>query len=600
MDSMLWSLRTRDAFTFAWPVLGLLFFFAFVSYLDYPLLLFGFLIQRARGVIDGFVPRGPGERPSVLVIVPSLLRNHEDYTAITTTVESCATNEYPGELVIVASVDGTNDDPKLYSKLLAWHEALRHPSNVRVVIAGTPGRAGKMMAVEAGIQRIERMVAAGELGLFPLIYFSVDGDGVLGERALERMVDRLTTPHRLTGRPRRVVAGKCYINPSAFWQGWTRASLRDFFTENGQIYRQVGREFLVSNIPRFNLRPKPQVTIPGGLYCTWSEILRMAPRYMGFMRTIRFRDWLRWWVGRGPPLFSHSRAPPLPEALTGPSDDTCISFLAQMANWKDGHLSLDAPATPLHALGRMLRAYFLERNPGYAPDARVLTYTPPTIKGLWSQRVRWNSSRFECSYRFKNAFAFHWEVAFPMSFHWLLLSTFAQASIYYVLLPYHLLGVQSALFAFLFGYVTQMLVTFTFTLFALLLERTRRHFWPTLFAIPLSPLYSMCINFFAAIVGLAKDFFLFGNTTKFAPEWTLEKGKTVRLALLFRIRRFLALCVRAVVAGDVPFGSFWFGWRETPWTPNGYEGWTTGKRRAIVPPVSTWFRRRVISRDGSS
>jgi len=84
---------------------------------------------------------------------------------------------------------------------------------------------------------------------------------------------------------------------------------------------------------------------------------------------------------------------------------------------------------------------------------------------------------------------------------------------------------------------------------------------------------------------------LFGNTTKFAPEWTFIRGKTERLALLFRIRRALALCVRAIVVGDVPLGAFWLGWHETPWTPNGYFGWTTGKRQRIVPPVSQWFPR---------
>jgi hypothetical protein len=33
----------------------------------------------------------------------------------------------------------------------------------------------------------------------------------------------------------------------------------------------------------------------------------------------------------------------------------------------------------------------------------------------------------------------------------------------------------------------------------------------------------------------------------------------------------------------VPLGTFWFGWTETPWTPSGFEGWTTGKKpRSIV------------------
>jgi hypothetical protein len=79
------------------------------------------------------------------------------------------------------------------------------------------------------------------------------------------------------------------------------------------------------------------------------------------------------------------------------------------------------------------------------------------------------------------------------------------------------------------------------------------------------------------VVGVTKDVFLFGNATKFAPEWTLMKGGCERIAILFRIRRFVALVLRSVWRGDVPFGAFWFGWTETRWTPSGFEGWTTGK-----------------------
>ena len=36
----------------------------------------------------------------------------------------------------------------------------------------------------------------------------------------------------------------------------------------------------------------------------------------------------------------------------------------------------------------------------------------------------------------------------------------------------------------------------------------------------------------------------------------------------------VGLTFRAAIHGDVPFGRFWFGWRETTWTGNGYHGWT--------------------------
>ena len=75
----------------------------------------------------------------------------------------------------------------------------------------------------------------------------------------------------------------------------------------------------------------------------------------------------------------------------------------------------------------------------------------------------------------------------------------------------------------------------------------------------------------------------FGNKTGFAPETTLVKGGSARIALLFRLRRAWLVAWRSLLHGDVPFGAFWWGWRETPWTPSGFEGWTTGKRRAILP-----------------
>jgi hypothetical protein len=354
--------------------------------------------------------------------------------------------------------------------------------------------------------------------------------------------------------------------------------------------RQVAREFLVGNIARFNWKLLLQLNIPGGCYCTWSVLLLEAPRYAGFMMTIRLRDWILWWFGRAPPSFSRSAAAPLPEALTGPSDDTCISFLAQMSTWRNGNLSLEAPATPLHAFGRLIRAYFWERTVDYAPEGRIFTYTPSTIKALWIQRVRWNASRFECSYRFKNALAFHWEVGFPMFLQWIMLWKVMDGALYYVVLPYvlHIRGLS----AFVTGYLAQTATISIYTILALVIEREWRKFWPVLFAVPLAALYSL-INLFSTAVGVTKDLFLFGNQTKFAPEWTFRKGKTVRIALLFRVRRFLALCVRAVVIGDVPFGAFWFGWRETPWTPSGYDGWTTEKKGArIVPPISEWRKVR--------
>jgi hypothetical protein len=442
-----------------------------------------------------------------------------------------------------------------------------------------------MMAVEAGVSLMKECVARGDHESFPDLYFSIDGDGTLSPDALERLAVRLTMPHPLTGNPRRVVSGKICIRPDLFWRGFAELPSR-FFSIEGQIYMQVAREFLLSNIARFNLKPMPQIGIPGALYCTWAELIVEAPRFMGFMKTIRFRDWLRWWVGHAPPSFAASTARPCPEALTGASDDTCIAFIASMATWSRGRLSFEAPRTPLHAFGRLARSYLIERSHDYEPEARVYTYTPSTLRGLWRQRVRWNSSRFECAGRFWGAFAFHWEIGFPTTSHlWIVIKHVFELTIYYVLLPYCVLGSTNAAVAYVLGYAGQTIAYTVYTFLALLLEREWRRFWPVMLCLPLSAPYLIGINFFACVFGVIKDVFLFGNQTNFAPEWTLIKGRTERVALGFRVRRFLALCVRAVIYGDVPFGGFWFGWGETPWTPSGYEGWTTGKKpRSMLAP----------------
>ncbi len=596
MESLWWALKTRDPFTLAWPVLVGAFLIITLTQSDFLVVLTRWLWRVVRQRPDPPV----GSLPPALAIIPSLLRNREDLEAITVTANACATNGYPGELVIVAAVDGLQESPQLAAELRAWVKARRDAPGVHLHVTGNPTRLGKMMAVESGVTAMRALVAQGVYPVFPPLYFSIDGDGTLSPGALGLAARRLLTPHRFSGNPRRVVAGKVCIRPDLFWKGWSLASLRQFFSVSGQIYFQVAREFLYSNVSRFNLKLRPQIGIPGALYCTWTQILLEAPRFMGFMRTITLRQWLAWWVGAPPPQFAQSTAAPLPEALTGASDDTCISFLAAMSTWREGKLVLEAPRSPLHALGRVVRSYFWERSPDYEPEARVFTYTPTTVKGLWVQRVRWNASRFECGFRFKNAFAFHWEVGAWVVLHlWLTLMNILAVLAAYLVLPMLLLGASRGAAGALLAYLLQTFTYAVFTALALILERDRRRFWPVLFALPLAPLYSVCINFSACLAGVFKDLFLFGNTTRFAPEWTLVKGRTVRIALLFRLRRLLALCVRSVVVGDVPFGAFWVGWTETPWTPNGYEGWTTGRRRPIVPPPAAWFRPHPFPRHGA-
>jgi hypothetical protein len=272
-----------------------------------------------------------------------------------------------------------------------------------------------------------------------------------------------------------------------------------------------------------------------------------------------------------------------------------MAFLASIARWKNGRLDFDAPSTPLHAIGRFFVSYFVERSHYYEPEARVYTYSPPTLKALWKQRVRWNSSRVECAGRFWRAFWFHWEIGLPVSAHlMLLLHTVFEVGGYYILLPYYCFGSSHAVLGFVLGYAAQTLAYTLYTTMSLALERERRAYWRVTLCLPLASLYCIAINCFGCVYGVTKDIFLFGNTTNFAPEWTLMKGRCERIALAFRIRRFVSLAVRSVLVGDVPLGTFWFGWTETPWTPSGFEGWTTGKKpRYIVPRLRALLARRV-------
>lgn len=592
MEGFVWGMRTLDIFRMVVPVFFLHVLVTFT--VERPDILGLLAVFFGRKAFGGpfFTPGEPGSRPSGLVIIPSLLRDGDDLKAITTTIESCATNGYPSELVIVASVDGRTECPLLYAELEAWVATRSYPPNVKVRVAGTERRLGKMMAVEAGVLFVHAQVAAGTIAAFPDIYFSVDGDGILGPHALERLAARLATRHWLTKNQRRIVSGKLAIRPDLIWRGW-----RAFFTVEGQIYQQVAREFVVSNMMRFNRKLFPQIGVPGALYCCWSDLLLMAPYYMSFLRTVRLSHWAKWWMGAAPPRFSDSLEPPAAEALTGASDDTCMAFLASMATWKSGKLSLDAPRTPLHALGRLVMSFWIERSHMYEPEARIYTFTPSSVKGLWVQRVRWNSSRFECAGRFSRAFWFHWEIGFPTSLHLsLVLQNVGKILVFYFVIPFVCLGRGHVALGMFFGYAFHILEDMLYTAVAFSIERDYRRSWRSVMCLPLTPLYTIVSSNLACAYGVTKDLLLFGNPTKFAPESTLIAGQTTRVALLYRLQRFFSLCVRSVMYGDVPFGGFWFGWLESAWTSNGFEGWSTGnKPRAIVPwPGFAALARRAL------
>jgi hypothetical protein len=132
------------------------------------------------------------------------------------------------------------------------------------------------------------------------------------------------------------------------------------------------------------------------------------------------------------------------------------------------------------------------------------------------------------------------------------------------------------------AFALQISVYALWTTMALLMNSELKKNWRLLLALPCAPLYTVVYSFWTTFSGAINDVFLCGNITKFAPESTLIKGASHRVAILARVRRALVLAVRAVVFGDVPFGAFWFGWGETAWTPSGYQGWTSGKTPTLA------------------
>ncbi len=418
------------------------------------------------------------------------------------------------------------------------------------------------------------------------MYVSTEhADADLGPRALEHIVLRLQRRNPITGWPARVVAGALHVRGNSFWQGW-----RHFFTIAGQLNIQVAREYYVSNVARHNIRWLPISGVPGAFYCTWSEIFLTIPHFLGYLRTLETRHWLGWWLGISPPKFSESAAPPIPELMAGDTDDTVSAYAATIARYDKGRFVFDPPRTPLHALAYLLRGVLVDRPIHYEPRARVYTSSPTTIKTLMKQRKRWNTSRIELTGRFWRAIGYHCTLGLPV----LIVKTFLARSVVMGVFVYFCIPAfmwrHSLIVGMFLGYLCNVASYGMLTFFALVMNDELKY-WRLSLALPLSPVYIFCFNWIPGAIGATCDVLLFGNVTGFAPESTLIRGGSKRIALASRALRAFMLSVRSVVYGDVPIGRFWLGWGETPWTPSGFEGFTTNRRRRIVPPLSEWFRK---------
>ena len=208
--------------------------------------------------------------------------------------------------------------------------------------------------MDFGVEHMKQLVASGRVARFPELFFNMDADSALGERALERMVYRLTRKRRLTGRPYHIVTSNVIV---PFEQCLGRAGARSSASRAGSRCWWRGSTSGRSRPGKVNYKLSPTMEVSGALYCTWSDIYLAAPRYAAFMQQLRLRDWLKWWIGCPPPRFSEFRGDPLPEAMTGPGDDTWMGWFAACCKLENGRFTPEFPRTPLHALAAALLQY---------------------------------------------------------------------------------------------------------------------------------------------------------------------------------------------------------------------------------------------------
>jgi hypothetical protein len=525
----------------------------------------------------------PHNRHPAVIVLPTLLRAEEELDGLKRAMRSVAQNEYPGHLVVVACIDGQAESSGLFPRLQAWAAGERLPRNVEMHVVGTPVRMGKAMAMDRGVEHVKTLVAAGRLPRFPVLFFNMDADSTLGKRALERMAFRLTRKRWLTGTPRLIVTSNVLVPPGDGVTG-----LPSLLSARRWLATLVGREYLTSiSLARSNTGIVPVTEVSGALYCTWSQVYLPAPRYARFLQSLRWIDWLKWWFGFAPPRFSDYRGAPLVEAMTGPGDDTWMTWLACSGTWKNGRICFEFPRTPLHAFGRMV-ATWVSRPLSFDPLAQVFTKTPTTVVGLFRQRLRWNSSRMQDIKRWSPALAYHWQMGLSVLSSSLIAvacNVLFVAGVVVVLVrcqPSEAMGISVLAGA---GYACLRLVG---TVIALLVSECPMAHWICLVSLPASGLYHVVFNTMTWILGSARDVFWLGQPTNFMPESTARASGLSRFALVYRLRRAVLLACRALIFGDVPVGRFWLGWRETPWTPSGFDGWTSGVR----PPPVYWPSRR--------
>jgi hypothetical protein len=538
----------------------------------------GDVVIVARLLWRRFVPETErtGPLPDALVMVPTLLGSRDDLEKLQAAVLSVLTNGYPGRLTLLVAVDDAGRVPLLVNELGPFLAHVERPGEARTVLVPVATRVGKALAMEHGLDRLRAMVAAGDLDVMPPVFFNLDADSALGPRALEHMARRLTTPRGLFHERPMIVASNVCVRPSHRWQGW-----RHFFTIRGQLALQVAREYAAFiAIGRHTARLMPVTGVSGALYATWTRLHLEAPYWGRYITTLKWRDWGRWWLGQGVPRYEPARLEPHPAAGIGPGDDTWIAWLAMGARWTAGRVDVSLAATPWHAFVELLRG-LVSRPIAYEPRGIVATSTPVTVKALFKQRKRWNSSRLWLVQRRGLSLFWSWNVGFFVLLDLVLMLT-SQLVTAAGLLVWPFLARPSMWLPMLLSVQLLFLILQAKTTLLAMAQDEELRDPRLLLALPLCGLFHQFFNVGTAVVGLVQDVLGRGVDTGFAPASSLAANGTGRIALGYRFRRALSLAWRAMVKGDVPLGWFWFGWHETRWTADGYRGWSTPRRAAVV------------------
>ena len=187
-NKFVWFFTNADAHQVVAPLV-LPFAIAFGLYQShYPFILMRALWERVVG--DGFVPLTRSNAPALGMTMPTLLRDQDDLDGLITGIGSALRHGYPGQLILVAVIDGLDVAPKLVDALRTWAAAQDIPSNIDLRITGSATRVGKATAGDLGIRTIaqlsEELIREGVLCEMPPIYFNMDADCELGAHALER------------------------------------------------------------------------------------------------------------------------------------------------------------------------------------------------------------------------------------------------------------------------------------------------------------------------------------------------------------------------------------------------------------------------------